>query len=481
VICFVASQARAPAGYRWGYRWGYRGATAAGFSITGQRFASEYRIIPPVLLEKAANCCATCSGYPPGAERQMDQQNGAMLRLALLCSQCGSKSTSTGHEDSSSGLWLCNDCWAQLGRERDNVLYQELRHRRAVANAAREQRRCSGAVRDRTVGLVAKFDQLLQAEPVQQPCREPESCEQQRPGTERHTGSERSDPNKQADTANRGRDDLFIQYHSELLANAAGIRFVLTKLGLPHLFGTLTANRFDCTTCALADDSDWDDIGVSSQVGARLRKTMRDYLSTNCDPVLSATGVELAELRTKFKKEKQLRRNAEAERDELCEALDDAESQLQRLFLEDRETKRKMSDLRESFIAAQTACGWLQIPLRNIGQLDCLSRKRQLPEGVPITGRLGVSELQSFVNDTRWHPVKVVQGGKGTVIDWEDGRLSAIEARYPSAGVGRFVVKCWQEIQEYNASAGYSFQVPWNVEFDRELTPAEGVALMCAG
>ena len=38
-----------------------------------------------------------------------------------------------------------------------------------------------------------------------------------------------------------------------------------------------------------------------------------------------------------------------------------------------------------------------------------------------------------------------------------------------------------QELQEYNASGGYSVEVPWHVAKNRELAPAEVVNVMITG
>ena len=134
---------------------------------------------------------------------------------------------------------------------------------------------------------------------------------------------------------------------------------------------------------------------------------------------------------------------------------------------------------REAVLRAHTH--GFQFPVREIGVLDCKTREPQLPDCVPIEGELGVLGLQSFINDARWHPVRIDTSDpdKPTeVINWEDERLVRIERRYRNKGVANFVIGCWQELQNYNASASVTVLVPWHTASNRELTPKEIIDCM---
>ncbi len=199
----------------------------------------------------------------------------------------------------------------------------------------------------------------------------------------------------------------------------------------------------------------------------------------------SATSAELAALKAGLEKEKKLRAAAEDEKQELEDEIDDLNDQLSRYMLDDRKNKELLSDFRQQLLIAEDEFGF-NIPIREAGVLDCQTRRnasgaKTLPKCVEIEGHLGISELQSYVNDVQWHPVKtrVINGVAKEEIDWDDTRLREIEARYPKRGVGSFVHECWREIQFYNASGSYLVHVPWNLAENREMTPAEAVQAMC--
>ena len=110
-----------------------------------------------------------------------------------------------------------------------------------------------------------------------------------------------------------------------------------------------------------------------------------------------------------------------------------------------------------------------------MGVLDCESRRVKLPPSVRLKGELGLSALQALVMSD-WHPVKVVAGAEQ--LDPDDHWVQAIEGKYPEQGVSEFVVKVWQELQQFNASGGYSVEIPWHRAEERELTPAEVTEIM---
>ena len=78
-----------------------------------------------------------------------------------------------------------------------------------------------------------------------------------------------------------------------------------------------------------------------------------------------------------------------------------------------------------------------------------------------------------------WYPVKNPDSKQA--MNPGDGTVLYVEAKYPGAGVAQYVVTCWQELQEFNASGGYSVEIPWHAEENRELTPAEVTSLMMRG
>ena len=150
-----------------------------------------------------------------------------------------------------------------------------------------------------------------------------------------------------------------------------------------------------------------------------------------------------------------------------------------KMTMQQRETSEQQSAIRAEALRAHVH--GFTFPVRQIGVLDCKTRDPELPDCVPIEGELGVSGLQSFINDVKWHPVRIDTSDpdKPTeVVNWEDERLARIERRYRNKGVGSFVIGCWQELQKYNASGSYTVQVPWHTAFDRELAPQEVIEFM---
>lgn len=199
----------------------------------------------------------------------------------------------------------------------------------------------------------------------------------------------------------------------------------------------------------------------------------------------SAPSAELAALKAALEKEKRLRVTAEEAKQEAEDDVEDCEDQLGKYMMSDRKYKAQLSDLTKEFIVAEEHFGF-HIPMRMIGELDCDTRTKSagaktLPECVSLEGRLGLSELQSLVNDVQWHPEKTVikDGQPFAQINWEDERLRKIEKRYPNSGVAKFVYECWCEIREHNASGSYMVKIPWNIIYNRQMTPAEAVQAMC--
>jgi hypothetical protein len=162
-----------------------------------------------------------------------------------------------------------------------------------------------------------------------------------------------------------------------------------------------------------------------------------------------------------LEKEKRLRVKVEEEHKELQMDLEDMYDEQNKAMLEDRRMKELLSGVRKSFLFARLEYGFM-FPVRQMGELDDRTRRQEkgkcLPPCVGEEGKLGIAKLQSFVNDVKWHPTRVISSGTGDdaraveQINWDDERLRAIEKRYPEQGVGSFVVECWKEIQHYNAS-----------------------------
>ena len=163
----------------------------------------------------------------------------------------------------------------------------------------------------------------------------------------------------------------------------------------------------------------------------------------------------------------------EAEADAQDDMLND-------LIMSDRESKQKLADNREQALKARNA--GFPIPVRRVGDIECKSRKQKLHNSVPVEGPLGRSALQDLVV-SQWHPTKVViSGGVGVeTVNRNDAMMQQMEQAYPKLGVADFVLNVWQELQQFNPSGGYSFEVPWNLEQDRELTPAEVTMILMQG
>lgn len=152
------------------------------------------------------------------------------------------------------------------------------------------------------------------------------------------------------------------------------------------------------------------------------------------------------------------------------------EDTINALIRKEREANDKLTESRKLAVAAANA--GFSIPIRHIGQLDCESRAQQLPATVPVEGEFGRSRLQQIIFSD-WHPTQVVNGQ--SQVNPEDACLRSIESVYPGTGVADFVLQCWQELQEFNASGGYAVAVPWNTADNREMTPGEIISLMMQG
>ena len=83
----------------------------------------------------------------------------------------------------------------------------------------------------------------------------------------------------------------------------------------------------------------------------------------------SATGADLAALKSSLEKEKHLRLNAEEEKSELQQDLDDVYAQQNKATLEDRRMKEYLSGVRQSFLDARRDYGF-RFPVRQMGELD---------------------------------------------------------------------------------------------------------------
>jgi hypothetical protein len=67
------------------------------------------------------------------------------------------------------------------------------------------------------------------------------------------------------------------------------------------------------------------------------------------------------------------------------------------------------------------------------------------------------------------------------VVNTDDPMMQQMEQEYPGLGVADFVLARWQELQIFNSSGGYSVEIPWNLDSERELTPAEVTAIIMRG
>jgi ankyrin repeat protein len=163
----------------------------------------------------------------------------------------------------------------------------------------------------------------------------------------------------------------------------------------------------------------------------------------------------------------------EAEADAQDDMLND-------LIMSDRESKQKFVDNREQALKARDA--GFPIPVRRVGDIECKSRKQKLHKSVPVEGPLGRSALQDLVV-SQWHPMKVViNGGVGVeTVNRNDAMMQQMQQAYPDMGVADFVLNVWQELQQFNPSGGYTVEVPWNLESNRELTPAEVTMILMKG
>ena len=193
----------------------------------------------------------------------------------------------------------------------------------------------------------------------------------------------------------------------------------------------------------------------------------------------AASSAELSALKSALEKAEQGKLKAEEELKEMNEDYEEMSDNYMKMTMQQRETSEQQSAIRAAALRAHDH--GFTFPVREIGVLDCKTREPALPDCVQVEGELGVSGLQGFINDVKWHPVRIDTSDpdKPTeVINWEDERLVRIERRYRNKGVGSFVIGCWQELQKYNASGSYTVLVPWHTAFDRELTPQEVIEFM---
>ena len=174
-------------------------------------------------------------------------------------------------------------------------------------------------------------------------------------------------------------------------------------------------------------------------------------------------------------------RDEQSRREKAEEAQDMTAELMQSLLIKERESTQLQVEARSAALAA-----WrdgFPVLVRRVGSLDCSSRKRpgaavcRALRCVPVEGPMGISNLQSLVLDSSWHPTKVVvvNNIEREEILWNDSWVNAIERTYPGRGVAKFVVTCWQELMRFNPSGGYVVEIPWSHKYNDEMTAAEVV------
>eukprot|EP01047_Picozoa_sp_COSAG01_P004859 COSAG01_NODE_162_length_23597_cov_21.924130_2_plen_169_part_00 len=149
-------------------------------------------------------------------------------------------------------------------------------------------------------------------------------------------------------------------------------------------------------------------------------------------------------------------------------------------IMRDREARQQLIQNRAQALKARSE--GFPIPVRRMGDIDCETLKVRLHESVPVEGARGRSALQELVVST-WHPMKIVTSGEEVteVVNTDDPMMQQMEREYPGLGVADFVLARWQELQIFNSSGGYSVEIPWNLDSERELTPAEVTAIIMRG
>ena len=173
---------------------------------------------------------------------------------------------------------------------------------------------------------------------------------------------------------------------------------------------------------------------------------------------------------------------AAAEAAATAEQLRDAKDELELMYMtynptlhKQRESQQRLVDARDAALAAARDHPAAGLEVKVMGQLD--------PAALASCG-MGAEEisvLQERLRHPEFHPTKVVVEGDVARerADREHPELVALRFEYGEVAVDE-VLRCFQELDEWNPSGRYSVSVPWDVDRDVELQPADVIARLAA-
>ncbi|KAL2338202.1 hypothetical protein Fmac_012648 [Flemingia macrophylla] len=170
---------------------------------------------------------------------------------------------------------------------------------------------------------------------------------------------------------------------------------------------------------------------------------------------------------------------------EKIDNLDNMEAMNQTLIVKERQSNDELQEARKELITGlrdimQNGPG-TNIGLKRMGELDeklfvNICKKRFPSEEADTKGVELCSLWQENVNNSAWHPFKVITDDDKVenIIDEEDKRLQSLKQEWGDE-IHSAVVEALKEINEYNASGGYTVLELWNFKEKRKATLKEVV------
>jgi ankyrin repeat protein len=185
------------------------------------------------------------------------------------------------------------------------------------------------------------------------------------------------------------------------------------------------------------------------------------------------------------------------EYEELQSKFELLEQMYQPVQTENEQRKEMLFDLKKAALDISKSRMDLELPTKRMGELDSVMLNHH---GVTVEA---ISLLQGVVTDPNFHPWRTRQVKEGdeaspsccgevetnsdeqlhycgeveTVVNWDDEQLAAIVQQYGGGNGGRQVaeevLRCNQELMQWNPSGGYCVTIPYHYGERRELKPEE--------